>query len=123
MKEIEELADTVKVQLNLEYNEASVEFVEGFIERNKLQIEKENWDGLINSLGAFLGQCIIENYGGKWEFDEETQATCVAFDNKNKVYPFAKVSKQFENGLAESISSLYRNIPIVFKLLPNKKTD
>ena len=123
MKEIEDLANSVKTQLNLEYDDTSVMFIENFIEKNKQQIEKEEWDGLINSMGAFLGQCIIENYGGKWEVDEETQVTCVAFDNKNKVYPFAKVSKQFENGLEDSISSMYRLIPIVFKLSPKKEMD
>lgn len=120
MKEIEELAETVKSQLNLEYDEASVNFIENFIERNKQQLGKEQWEGLINSMGAFFGQCIIENYGGRWEFDEEIQSTCVAFDNKNKVYPFAKVGKQFESGLEDSISSMYRHIPMVFKISPKK---
>ena len=120
MKEIEDLAHTVKTQLNLEYDEASVTFIESFIERNKQQIEKEQWNGLINSLGAFWGQCIIENFGGKWEMDQDLQSVCVAFDDKNKVYPFAKTSKQFENGLEDSISSMYRNIPVVFKISPKK---
>jgi len=44
----------------------------------------------------------------------------VAFDGKNRVYPFAKVSKQFENGLEDSVYSFYTVIPI-FKLEKKKK--
>ena len=122
MKELEDLATTVKKQLKLKYDSESVKFVEGFIERNKTEFPKEQWDGLINSCGAFLGQCVIENYGGKWEKDVNGHI-CVSFDDKNKVYPFAKVSKQFENGLEDSIHSFYTIIPTVFKIdsRPKKK--
>ena len=121
MKEIEDLANSVKTQLNLEYDESSVNYIKDFIERNKMQIDKEQWTGLINSMGAFLGQCIIENYGGNWEMEEDTQTICVAFDEKNKVYPFAKTSKQFENGLEDSIYSMYISIPLVFKIALKKR--
>jgi len=121
MKEIEDLANSVKTQLNLEYDESSVNYIKDFIERNKMQIDKEQWTGLINSMGAFLGQCIIENYGGNWEMEKDTQTICVAFDEKNKVYPFAKTSKQFENGLEDSIYSMYISIPLVFKIALKKR--
>lgn len=116
MKEIENLAETVKTQLNLKYDQDSVKFVEGFIERNKSNFDKEGIKGLINSLGAYLGQCIIRNYGGQWQLDSETGSVAVAFDDKNKAYPFAKVSKQFDNGLEDSVYSFYTAIPTVFKI-------
>jgi hypothetical protein len=115
MKEIESLAITVKKELKLNYDADSVKFIEGFIERNKSAIPKDQWNGLINSCGAFLGQCIIENYGGHWEKDNDG-LVCISFDDKNKAYPFAKVNKQFENGIEDSIYSFYIVIPKVFKL-------
>jgi hypothetical protein len=115
MKEITELADELKSLLNIKYNAKGVKFLEGFIERNKTQIEKEEWNGLINSCGAFLGQSIIENYGGKW-IKEESEQICIAFDEKNKVFPFSKVSKQFENGLEDSIYSMFSILPTVYKI-------
>ena len=121
MKEPEQLAESVKKQLNLKYNAESVKFLEGFIERNKATFEKEDAKGLINSLGAFLGQCIIENYGGQWQLDNETGSVAIVFDNKNKAFPFAKLSKQFENGLEDSIYSFYTVIPTVFKFDKKKK--
>ena len=107
MKELEDLAESVRTQLNLKYDAPSVRFIEGFIERNKSSFDGEEREGLINSLGSFLGQCIIENYGGQWQLDHET------------AYPFAKVSKQFDNGLEDSVYSFYIVTPTVFK--PGKK--
>jgi hypothetical protein len=109
------LAEKVKGGLKLDYNPEGVKFLEGFIERNKIAIARDEWDGLINSCGAFLGQCVIENYGGEW-MQEPDGNVCVAFDNKNKVFPFAKVGKQFENGLTDSIYSFFTVIPTVFNL-------
>lgn len=120
MKELEELATLVRQELKVNFDSDSVKFVEDFIERNKVDFSKEQWQGLINACGAFLGQCIIENYGGKWERDEN-DVICVGFDEDNKVYPFAKVSKQFENGTEDSIFSFYAALPIVFNKLPKHK--
>lgn len=90
MNELEKLAESVKKQLNLKYDADSVKFVEGFIERNKGNFEKEESKGLINSLGSFLGQCIIENYGGQWQPDNETGSVAVVFDDKNRAYPLPR---------------------------------
>jgi hypothetical protein len=121
MKELEKLAESVRKQLNLKYDADSIKFIEGFIERNKGNFEKEESQGLINSLGSFLGQCIIENYGGQWQLDNEAGSVAVVFDDKNKAYPFAKVSKQFENGLEDSVYYFYNIIPSIFKIEKKKK--
>lgn len=120
MQELNELADKLKTALQIDYNNDGVKFLEGFIERNKVQIAKDEWDGLINSCGAFLGRSIIESYGGFWVF-EESQEIAVAFDSNNKVYPFSKVRKQFDNGLGDSIHSMFAVIPRVFQLPPKTK--
>lgn len=121
MKELENLAESVRTQLNLKYDAESVKFIEGFIERNKSSFSREESNGLINSLGSFVGQCIIENYGGQWQVDNDTGSVAVVFDDNNKAYPFAKVSKQFDNGLEDSVYSFYSVIPTVFKLDKKKK--
>jgi hypothetical protein len=120
MEELTSLADKLKTMLKINYDSDGVKFVEGFIERNKKEIPKEEWYGLINYCGAFLGQCIIENYGGQWTKDENGHIA-VAFDENNRVHPFSKVSKQFNNGLGDSIHSMYTVIPAIFKLEPKTK--
>lgn len=119
MKELEELAETVRTQLDLQYDADSVKFIEGFIERQRERFDEDNRTGLVNALGSFLGQCIIKNYGGQWQLDEEYSAPAVVFDNVNKAYPFAKVRKQFDNGLGDSIYSFYNVILVVFQRKEN----
>jgi hypothetical protein len=113
IKKIKENAELVKKQLDIEYNEESIKFLEEFIERQKNRMDTNQIDGLINTLGSFLGECIIENFGGSWEEDEH--GLTIKFDEKNGVYPFSKIRKQFENGLEDSIFSFYTSIPIIFK--------
>ena len=118
MKELEDLAETVKSQLNLNYDLHSVKFIEEFIERQRNNFDSEQRKGLINSIGSFVGQCIIINYGGHWQVDQDTQTISIALDDKNKIFPFAKTAKQFENGLEDSVYSFYTIIPTVFKISP-----
>jgi hypothetical protein len=122
MKELVQLAETVRTELKLGYDIESVKYLEEFIERQKERFSAEEAKGLINSCGAFLGQCVIVNYGGQWTRDAGG-AIAVAFDAKNMVYPFAKVSKQFANGLEDSVYSFYTVIPVAFRLndKPKKK--
>jgi len=118
MKELEDLAEKVRSQLNLDYDTKSIKFIEEFIERQRNNFDSQQRKGLINSLGSFIGQCVIKNYGGHWQVDNDTQAVCVALDDDNKMFPFAKTAKQFENGLEDSVYSFYTIIPTVFKIKP-----
>jgi hypothetical protein len=118
MKELEDLAEKVKNQLSLAYDAKSIKYIEEFIERQRHNFDSEQVKGLVNSIGSFIGQCIIKNYGGQWQIDDDTKAVCVALDEKNKIFPFAKTAKQFENGIEDSVYSFYVIIPTVFKLPP-----
>jgi hypothetical protein len=115
VKELEQLAETVKTKLDLNYDAESVKFIEGYIERIKTEFDLTEYQGLINAIGAFIGQCIIINYGGAWQLDPEGPHMCVAFDATNKVFPFSKTTKQFENGLEDSVYSFFTVIPTIFK--------
>ncbi len=120
MKDLEDLAHSVCQKLELKYDAESVKYLEGFIERTKDQIPKEQWQGLINSCAAFLGQCIIENYGGQWE-RVENEYIAISFDEQNKAFPFAKVNKQFEHGLEDSVYAFFTAIPQIMDIPAKKK--
>lgn len=106
---IEQLGPVSDVDFGL--NEESVEWVEGFIERQR---ERPDFDldesgGLVGVLGSFLGACVAEAAGGRWHYMEE-DGWGVLLPDGSTAFPFAKVRKQFRNGLegGESISSFYR---------------
>jgi hypothetical protein len=123
MSELEKLAHQVKDFLQLEYDGHAIEVVDKLIEeQRKLYLGKER-EGLINSLGAFVGQCIIENFGGKWQFDPVSKNYCVSFDDENRIYPFVKVAKQFEHGSEDSVRSFFRMIPFIFKMEQKAETE
>ncbi len=91
-----------KLQLDLTYDEAGVRWLEGYIDRHRLRDPSSNE---IQAIGAFLGECAVRNIGGQWaRYDG---MACVMFDKSNALFPHNKVSKQFKNGLEDSILSLY----------------
>ena len=96
----------------LRFDEASVEWADGYVERVRQGIDESSARELSNFIGAFLGECIIANYGGAWREVEGDWG--VFFDEQNAAFPFAKVQKQFQNGGEDSIHSFYTVIPIIF---------
>lgn len=98
------------------FDAGSVVWVEGFIERMRTQTGEDGVaDGVVAVIGSYLGEAIIAGAGsGQWNEDDAGNIG-VAFANGDAVYPFAKVRKQFDQGLAEgeSIASFY-NVSVTF---------
>ena len=55
--------------LGFGYTSESVAWVDDFIENQRIrkEIDEEAVNGLVNTLGSFLGECIIRCYGGFWQ--------------------------------------------------------
>lgn len=106
---VQECRRLSKIEFGL--NEASVEWLEGYVERLRAS---EEFDAaaittLVSVFGSFLGECLVANAAGQWRrSDEGTWG--VVFPNGDAAYPFSKVAKAFENGLAggDSILSFYQ---------------
>ena len=97
------------------YTRESVEWLEGYIERLRTSGQFESGDArnkLTSVFGSFLGECIVRCYGGNWKQHEG--AWCVAFENDNAAFPFAKVEKQIDNGLEDGVGSFFNTIPLIF---------
>ena len=100
---------------NLRYDRASVEWLSGYIERVRPTLDEVSTEGLTQSIGAFLGECIIANYGGEWRESEGTWGIFFSESNdRSAAFPFNKVRKQLLYGLGDSILSFYDVIPVVF---------
>ena len=101
------------------YTRESVVWFEGYIERLRKSGEFESAeirDKLTSVLGSFLGEYIVRCYRGTWQ--QHDGVWCVAFGNDNAAFPFAKVEKQIDNGLEDSIASFFNAIPAIFTDLP-----
>jgi hypothetical protein len=93
------------------YDRESVRWMEGFIERDRERADPARGvpRGLVNTIGAFLGECVVRETGGSWAWDEAREDWSVVFPRGGGAFPFVKVWKQFENGLdgGDSILSFY----------------
>ncbi len=99
----------------LGYDERSVEWLDGFIERQRLRLEPDKFAGISQTLGSFLGECICRNFAGRWEENEHGAAVVFSGDNGgNACFPINKVEKQFANGADDSVLSFYQTIPVLF---------
>ena len=110
------LSSLSQPEVRFGYNRESVQWVEEFIEqqRRAADVTPESTANLVRIIGSYLGECVIHTYGGEWRQHEGEWG--VFFDNSNAVFPFAKVRKQFENGLAggDSILGFFEIIGPVF---------
>jgi hypothetical protein len=97
-----------------QFDEAAVRWLDGFIQRQHERGDPENHPGLTNTLGSFLGECVIRTYGGAWALLDGSWG--VKFDEKNAVFPFAKVLKHLRSGAGDSVLSFFTVIPRVFKV-------
>jgi hypothetical protein len=95
------------------YDEAGVRWLDGYIQGQHEQGDAAHRDGLVSTLGSFLGECIIRSFGGEWA--ETDGSWCVRFDDRNAAYPFAKVAKQLEYGAGDSVLSFFTAIPVLFR--------
>jgi protein-S-isoprenylcysteine O-methyltransferase Ste14 len=94
------------------YDEAGVRWLDGYVQRQHEQGDAARRPGLVDTLGAFLGECIVRTHGGAWA--RADGAWCVRFDEANAAFPFAKVAKQLESGAGDSVLSFFTAIPTLF---------
>lgn len=105
------------------YTRESVEWLEGYVERlrNSGEFESvEMRDKLTSVFGSFLGECVVRCYGGRWR--QHDGVWCVAFDDDNMAFPFAKIAKQIDNGLDDGIAGFFNVIPTIFNYQPDTAT-
>jgi hypothetical protein len=62
--------ERVKCNPRLDYDCDSIEWLDGFIDRNRHLFSEDKRYGIAMGLGYVLGQTIIRDVGGQWEYDE-----------------------------------------------------
>jgi hypothetical protein len=93
----------------LGYDAAGVRWLDGYVQRQHEQGDPSIRDGLVGTLGSYLGECIVRSFGGEWaEVDGEWG---VRFDERSVAFPFVKVRKHLENGREDSVLSFFSAIP------------
>lgn len=92
------------------YDADGVRWLDGFIQRrHDGGGVGDDPSGLTNTLGSFLGECIVRSYNGRWQETEHGWAVVV--DGDLAVFPFNKVHKHLVDGAADSVLSLFNGVP------------
>jgi hypothetical protein len=60
-----------KLQLSLDYDQPTVEWLDGYIERNRHVFSEDKKHGWALAFGYILGEAIVRVFGGTWVRDEE----------------------------------------------------
>ncbi|HYH08778.1 MAG TPA: hypothetical protein VEK11_17120 [Thermoanaerobaculia bacterium] len=102
----EELGETV------DYDEAGVRWLDEYLNTQREVAVADVKERLPNTLGAFLGECIRQQYGGLW-LNDPAMGWAVKISERLTVNPFGKVQKQLTSAEGESVLSFFGTIKIL----------
>jgi hypothetical protein len=98
-----------ELQVELRFDQAGVEWIDGYINRMRDSLPAKERPGLISTLGSYIGECIIRTYGGAWV--EKDGMWGVQVNDRIWACPFATIQRQFENGPDDSVVAFFTFIP------------
>lgn len=101
---------TEQLELVVDYNEAGVRWLDEYIDTQREQANEQVKAKLPNTLGSFLGECILRTCGREW-VQVPDYGWSVKVNDKVSVFPFNKVEKQLANSDGESVLGLFIAIP------------
>ena len=100
--------------IDLDFSQESLEELDKLVTQVWGETPPEDIDALdaiVANWGAYLGQLIIENMGGQWQFRKDLDHASVFFPRTQmEVFPLHKVRKRFRLGAEESLETFYEAI-------------
>ncbi len=100
-----------KEAVQLDFSADSISWLDTYINQHRNDISEQDKHILREKFGAFVGETIRQNYGGRWD-KAEGEEWMIVFDNQNQTSPFEMVGEQLNN--EASLTSLYERIPELF---------
>lgn len=97
-----------KFGLDLDYSETSLVVADDLI-TCFFKDQKPHWVRAAVFMGAYLGEVIIQNLGGKWQSDLSLRKVG---HTKSFVHPLNRAYKRLAYGLQDSLVSYYRSLKI-----------
>ena len=97
----------------LDYGVASLKWLEEYVEQRRSELTEQEKANLVNTIGAFLGECLCRAYEGNWvEMDGRLGVTV---RSGITAFPFSKVHKFIDEGPFDSFVTLYRATPAIIE--------
>jgi len=86
-----------------------VRWLDTYIQRLHDQGGVDEPEALCDRLGSYLGECVVQAFGGTWQEMEHGWAVIV--DGDLAVFPFNKSLKHLLDGAGDSVLSMFNSIP------------
>ena len=95
-----------KESVKLDYSPESVRWLDSYIDRHRGELNASDKSLLQEKFGAYLGESMRHNYGGRWTRDGGEWT--IAFDEQHQAAPFALIAEHLDHhtALAQTFASL-----------------
>ncbi|MBX7080920.1 MAG: hypothetical protein K1X88_17105 [Nannocystaceae bacterium] len=116
-RELRDAADSLvrslqRVGLELGYDRDGVAALDAYIERNRSYWSSDDRERLTGSIGAFLGECMVETYGGSWR-DDPARGPGVALPTGDTAFPLTKAGKHIRGDASDSVLSFFEMTGVI----------
>ena len=104
-------AEAVRQQLRLAaFDTEAVQQLAEVIEAQRPSLTDSNRESAVTALGCFLGQCLVQTYGGQWAAGPDG-TTGVGFSGHSFFNPFYRVAEQLTHGRPASVAVFFTELP------------
>jgi len=105
-----------ELQLDLDYDRATVEWLDGYIDRNRDIFSGDKRYGWAMAFGYILGESIVREFGARWVRDEQFGDEWVVElpNGVGKANPIGKTYKHLEDP-NDSVGSFFRVIGLAIE--------
>ncbi len=97
-----------KEDIALDYSADSVSWLDTYIEQHREALDDADKSLLQEKFGAYLGESIRHNYGGRWVKASDGQWT-VVFDDEQKAAPFAIIADHLDHHT--ELTEVFEHLP------------
>ena len=111
-------AEQVREQLKLKaFDAEGVAHLANFIQAQRGQLDAAVRSGVLMALGCFLGQCLVQVYGGEWGTGRDG-TTGIGLAKHFFFNPFHLVDAQLNEGESASVAAFFASVPSRLKAVP-----
>ena len=103
---IEVLSD--KEDIDLDFTTDSISWLDAYIDEHRAKLDDGDKSVLREKLGAFLGESIRYNFGGRWVKDFDG-SWMIVFDEERQASPFDIIGEHLEH--QASLTQAFEHLP------------
>lgn len=98
-----------RVGITLGYDREGVAAIDRYVEDNREYWSEADCERLAGSIGAFVGECMLEVYGLAWRIDAE-HGPGIELGTGDTAYPLTKAGKHVRGDASDGVLSFFETV-------------